>query len=1440
MAGARQNTGQEAIVNLSKKIDEMLTVVAEQYELQTQYLSSIDLVQNQVVATELKTQTQILASIEAKIASASSKPSVDTGSMKEYAKAFGSFSGAILDLIEKADEKAGEKLNAFFGKFAEGINKLMQDVDKEKAEALATVIEVIASGVIGFAFWMTLATPLLATSLLGSVLLGLNVKLLLGIIGSVDENAILALAVVLDLGWGVLAFGFLMTLYTIFAPTALIGAVLFGLTVRLLFKVIGDVGQNADKSAEAMYLAIGLGWGVLAFGVIMSLYILFAPTAMIGAVLFGLTVRMLMKITDVDSKSSIDAMNTVIGLGWGVLAFGLIMTLYILFAPTAMIGAVLFGLTVRLLIKITDLDSKQSIEAINAVNGLGWGVLKFGIMMTLYLLFAPTALIGAVIFGLTVRLLMAITDLDDKKTLKGIEGIGKLSWGVILFGIAMTLYLVLGIPALLGTILFGITIFIMMLIMKELGGRKVKKGIKGLFMLIAGIALFGIAIVLYNKFVPLEATLNVIMQLALVSLVFILIGNFGSKIKKGGKALLFAAASVAALGIAMLIWKKADVKLEDAGILAATIIGLGIIATVAGKFATDIEKGSLALTVAALPVAALSVAMMIWMKAGVKLADVGVLGATIAGLAVAMGLIGMYESGLMTGIPLTITIGSLAMTAAALPIAAISGAMMIWMAAGVKLADVGVLGAAIGMVGVEMAALGFASPLILLGSAAMTVASIPILAITGAMAVFKAAGINNETSDNLSYALESIVAGFLGGKMPGGILDSLKFAAQAAARAALLAVSSIGFLAAGVALIPITASMVIFKKADFNKTDADNLEYMLSSVVKAFGIVTDYKRQKELGFYVDPFNLMLGIMSLSGAGRVLAGLAEGVQAWAKLEVNEWEVVNPGTKDAKLVIKGRRKLNEVISAIAKPFAEVGKLEKQGLSGNPLLDAVFGGGLVSTGINALKRSGDTIISLADGVRAFATMEITEYEVVNAGTKDAKLVPKAKRKLSDTEIDAAGKNIAKIITTVAYAFAQVGRWEKNSEGVFADGYVGKGVSALAGVGDILKSMTEGVIKMAYNEIPQFDLINAGTKDAKLVPGKPLILKDTDLQKAAYNIGNILKVVGSAVADVGRWEADSKGWFSGGYVSQGVKALGGIGDTVAKISESVMKFATGKVSTMDVVGAGTKDAKLVPGKEIRISENDILKAGELVGKILGVVGQGVSNFGYWIKGKMEAIEDGKEATGIINEAVLSATETITEWAKLKDPDKTTASMSAFFVSIKDIFDPNKNKDLKQTTFHFTMFAVNLEKVAKSADDIQTVAKNMDSIQKSMKLMKDHVNGMDLKKLTLTDSMMKSIAALSKNPEAMAKVIASSISKSYEELIKALKELAAANTPKSTGGDGGDTGGNTNTGNTTDKNKGKDNKGNAADEGVKADNAAAAKAGAQKVYVVNAPAGWK
>jgi len=58
------------------------------------------------------------------------------------------------------------------------------------------------------------------------------------------------------------------------------------------------------------------------------------------------------------------------------------------------------------------------------------------------------------------------------------------------------------------------------------------------------------------------------------------------------------------------------------------------------------------------------------------------------------------------------------------------------------------------------------------------------------------------------------------------------------------------------------------------------------------------------------------------------------------------------------------------------------------------------------------------------------------------------------------------------------------------------------------------------------------------------------------------------------------------------------------------------------------------------------------------------------------------------------------------------------------------------------------------------------------MKLFQGHVNGMDLQKLTATDSMMKSLAIMSKSPDVIAGKIAESIEKAFKDLLEGLKTI--------------------------------------------------------------------
>jgi hypothetical protein len=1375
MAGARQSSGQEAMVSILRKLETMLDMTNQSYEQSLLILSSTEAVMKTEVSVELKKQTALLMSIESKIGKSIEDQQKTKGQEFNDAE-IATMSKSLGDLVKvanKINEKMGDKVKNFLMRVAEGFKSFTEEVDTKSAKEAGEAIGLIAKGVFLYSLALILATPLLIAALPGAFLFGLTIRLLNKGAGEVSPDSFKAMQGTLDIAKGSLLFGLAMVAYTIIAPIAIIGSTLFGLTIRLLLKATGQISEDSVVGIAAI---ISLAKRVLIFGLAMSLYTIMAPIAMIGAVMFGLTLRLLMKTTGAVNQSQIDMMNAVLAMAKGTLLFGLAMALYVVLAPIAMIGAVMFGLTVRLLMQViggSAKGSKQKIDMMNGILAMAKGVLLFGLAMALYVVLAPIAMIGAVLFGLTVRLLLAVMGAADNKKIRAMNAILNLAKGILLFALAMVVVTALFPMVILGAAMFALSMFLIDIGLRMISDKRSRKGILNLLLLSLSIIFFGLTLLAFTKSVTVMDVLFVGLTVATFGLIFYVMGKEFTNILKGAFAVAAIAIGVALLGLGLLIYSQANLSWEEIAQLGVVIVGLGLSFYVAGKFSTEIIKGSVAMGAASVAVIILSVGLLIYSKANLTFESVAILGAVIVGLGLAMAVAGAGP------IPGFIAAGSAAMIVAAAAVIGLSVGLLIYSQANFQMEDALTLGATIGILGVEMGLFGLASPFIILGSAAMMLAGVALLPITLGLVAFKASGFTKDDGTNLTAALGSVINGFLGGEMPGGLVASLKFAAQAAARSALLFIAIPPMILAGAALSLIVPALSTFKKAGFNQADADNVEYMIASVVKAFGIVTDTDRQKAMGFNVNPVDLFLGIQSLSGAGRVLAGLAEGVQAWANLEVNEWEVINPGTKDAKLVIKGRRKLSktdfenaaygiaQVINAIAEPFAKVGKLEMGMSSGDTVYDAIFGGGYVSAGIKSLARSGDTLVNLAAGVQAWANLEITEYEVVGAGTKDAKIVPKSVRKMSPTDFAMASVNIGMVIGFLANEFAKIGRMEMNTEGIFSGGVVKKGIESIAGLGDNLLSIAEVITKMANMEIVE--------NEVKIIDGKPQLvpksvrkITPTEMALAAVNIGMITGFLATEIAKIGKMEADSSGWFSDGYVTKGKDAIAGLGQNISAMADTIIKMANSEITEYTVNAKG----ELVPVSTRKMGEADFNKAAENIGKILGIVVDKMAEVGKKVTENEDAITKATEALPNMTQVLADAAKPIEVWSKLKDTEKIGASMVNFLDTIKSVFDPEKNATIADTDKYFTSFTSNIEKIADPQNALDKVATNVDKIEKSMKLLKETINSMDLKKLTLTDSLMKSLAILSKNPEAVAAAIEGSIEKSFEELVNALKEI--------------------------------------------------------------------
>jgi hypothetical protein len=1115
--------------------------------------------------------------------------------------------------------------------------------------------------------------------------------------------------------------------------------------------------------------------------------------------------------------------------------------------------------------------SLVSIAIAMAIAGSFWktvgkGALALGLASIAILVFYKAANIGVMdSLSLAATLVLvggavALIGSFFISVLKGSLAMAAVALGVAILTVGLFIYKASGFN-LLDALSLSLTIIL-------IGGAVALVGIffvpvlKGALALLAvsfavGILTIGLWIFKQSQFTGGDTVLLSLTILAL-GIVFFLAGSFSVSIIKGAVAMAFTGGAIWVISKGMAVWKKAQVNSRDVKTIAATIAAFGVEFAIVGNFYALILKGALAIGGLGAALWVVGHGMKVWTSAKVKMSDVKILGLTIAMLGAEFAIAG-------TGpVPLFIGLGAAAIAGLGAALWVVGHGMKSWTNAKAKMSDVKILGATIAMLGVRFAALGFVSPLIILGSLAMAAVSLPLIAISKSLKTFASANFTKEDGDSLSHALTSIVDGFLGGKVPGGVMASISFASKSAARVAMMKPVIPVMIGAAHALLPISQAIKNFKSANITPEDGENIKNILASVVKAFGFVGDIERMKKMGINFNQKSVGKTVGTLSSVGNLLSSLAQGVKSWASLEINEFEVINPGTEKAKLVLKGKRKLtnadfenaaygmSKVISAIGEPLAKLGRLQRGQGSGDPFLDKIFLGDYVSTGIKSLTGIGTIMGSLASGVKEFALMEFTEYEVVNAGTDKAKLVPKKKRKLSDTEIQNAGWNIGKILSIVGNQFAAIGRKESRTEGdwPWSGGWVSKGLDALDGVSDILGSVTKGVLSMAYNEIPTFELINGGTDKARLIPGKPIKLKDDDLKRAAYRIGKILSIVAYHFAKIGKGE-DETGIFGGGWVSKGVKSFSGISGILKVITENVINMAYGTFQPMELINAGTDKAKLVPGTPIKLSPDLLKKASNSIGDIIRAVGAGFLDFGKYLKDNQETFDIGIGAIAKMQVPMKTISLFAADWAKMKDPVKAAYSIKKYFKIIFTIFSKENRantliSEVDETIASYTKSIINLGRSAKSlnqftdsilkfekvksaknsANDISAfistinanfdvtknrnlkttmdnmgmfttsitnIAKKADPLEKAAKNMDKIQKSMKLMKDSVNSMDLKKLTLTDAMLNSMAhlsknpEAMARSIEKSLNASFKALIEALKSNTGAKTSGGGGD-----------------------------------------------------
>ena len=1130
---------------------------------------------------------------------------------------------------------------------------------------------------------------------------------------------------------------------------AMIGAVFFGATLRILFRILQGVKGLNEDSRESIKMILDSAKGALLFGLGMSAYIILGIPAMIGATLFGTTVLILSKILAKVSadKNQLEGVKALLDLAKGAALFALVMIGIGLMAQQVAIGALVFTLSVSAMLLIFGKIGNRNLSGVKALLDLAKGAALFALaMIGIGFLAVPFAM-GTLVFILAVSaMLLIFGKLTGTKVItSGLNAIFRMAKGAALFALVMIGIGFLAVPFAIGTLVFILAASAMLLVFGSLSKKfpQVLTGARALDMIFKSSLKFAIAMIGIGFFAT---------QFAIGALVFILAAGamlivFGYLSKKypdaikGARALDTISKRIIPFTLALLVAGFFPVQvLLGAVAISVSMFLVGFAAAKLGELNKkgDVTRGANVLTKLIVPMIGFSVALAILGVLPAAGPDLFIKIGAVAASIVVLGL-AAYVLGQPAVLPF-VELGAGVLLTLAFALTVFATALYILSQADFTQEKAINLGFAIVTIGASLAAVGLISPLVALGGAAMLIASPSLLLLSAVIAILKANGpFKKEDADALGYTIKTI--------------------AETYALTGLLIVpillGSVALLPAALSLVALSPALAVFKSIGWQKEDGESLKDALTSVIQGFVHALD-----GVGF-MGLLKIMAAIPLIGKIGTALASLAVGVKAMATLSFTEMEY---DEKSGKLVPKREVRLtNEdiqavgtntaaILNALAQPLTEFGMWSTMGAVGfGPF---TIGPSYMDKGIEQAMKIGGIITSLAEGVANMANLTVTDYEVVNPGTSKAKLVPKSSRKLTPVDFAMAAINTSLILNGIAQPLADFGKATESGEGFWGgDGYIAKGINAASKVSGIVTGLAEGVAKMANLEVTEYTVVNPGTKDAKLVPSLTRKLNPVDFALAAINVDLILKGIAKPLLDFGRMTESGEGWFSDGYLQKGIDGVARVADPISKLADMVIKMAGGQATINEVVDDGKGGKKIVPKGVVSFADA-LPTAIDKTKQLLHGFAQAFFHFGYYVSENEDNFEYAeefmprfsdmmKDLAGV-SEKILTITKSLTEakdaeakgginieadlkryggllyhmalWGKMTDEEnlkKLTTSSGALVKTSEDYLDIVKNFSEAQKlkidpSPVLTNFAMSIVKIGESFDKMNANKVNL------------------------------------------------------------------------------------------------------------------------------------
>jgi len=1042
-----------------------------------------------------------------------------------------------------------------------------------------------------------------------------------------------------------------MAAMSVLTPLSMAGAAGFGATVAMTLRILSGVLMNATTNMAAVVELMGVAGGAALFGLAMAAWLFLAPMAALGALVFSVVVFAMLSLFSLLAASAVTnvaAVAELVGIGGSAIMFALGMTIISLLMVPFAKGALVFAIVVAAMLLIFGLVAMAVPQLAIATAGIAAiAGTAFRLTLTFILIgfFAKQFAIGALVFALTVGAMLLIFGAVAKlfpAVLTAAEAISIIAGVAFRLGLTFVLIGLFAKTFAIGALTFILAMGVLLLVMGATAALfpEITLAATAINSMTKPILSLTVALLIAGLF-PMKVLLGgvvISVAIALLSGAFALAGQVAVWIDFGAQAVQKMVNPTMLIGAAALVAGFfAPQIILGAGALAISIVLLGGAFALAGipVIAAAIHLGSFTLGKASFPLMIFSAVLAIYsfLDAPRVIAGAAALAGSIILLAGAFAIF---------GIPLLaalVIIGSIALETAAIPLMVFAGVVaVIGSLPGINMDNIHALADSISVLGLSVASLGF--PLIalfvILGGTSLVFASAGIIALTGAVAVFNQVKYDKKTGQLMGDMITSLAYAILEGFaiMGNPISAYLIMYGSIAMATASYAITTLAEAVAKIANLEVTSMVVAnpgtdkaqlvlgetrkLKKSDF-KDAANNIKLMITTLT---GPLMEFGMAASVGSSWFTKGIMQkGLEMMPIMADSIATLAEGVAKMANLEVMTNVVINPGTDKAKLVMGEVRKLDKsdfkeaskniklILTSLTDPLMEFGKAVDEG-------SGWFTAGYIESGLEMMPKLSDSMVVLAEGVAKMANLEVMTNVVINPGTKDAKLVMGDVRKLDKSDFSAAAKNINAILSAITSPLMEFGKAVDEGSSWFSDGYIEMGLDMFGKLSSSMVTLAKGVQQMASLEVIENEVINKGTKDAMIVPGKVIKLNEGHFTASATNIGAILSNITSPLMDFGKALDEGSGWFSDGYIATGVEYFGILTESLTTLATGIQGMANLEVTQNKVINKGTKEAMIVPDKVTKLQESDFKAAATNIGTLLSTLTAPLTNFGIQLEG--------------------------------------------------------------------------------------------------------------------------------------------------------------------------------------------------------------------------------